>query len=173
MRDIWFISDTHFGHENIIYYANRPFECQCDMDETMIDNWNERVKPGDLVYHLGDFAMNVTTAKEARRQLNGSIRLIAGNHDDIVKYTHAGLFQRITESRNLETISPDLKGVYATHRPIMLGETVQFNVHGHIHHREAAGLHINLCVEKTNYRPVHLDELINMVQTVRNSGETK
>lgn len=139
------------------------------MDETMIDNWNERVKPEDLVYHLGDFAMNVTVAKAARPKLNGTIRLIAGNHDDLLKYASTGMFQRISESRNLETVSPQLKGVYATHRPIMLGETVQFNVHGHIHDRNSdTRRHINLCVEKTDYRPVHLDELIQMVEGVRN-----
>lgn len=167
MRDIWFISDTHFGHENIIYYAGRPFEGPEDMDETMIDLWNREVKPDDLVYHLGDFAMNLTAAKTVRKRLNGSIRLIAGNHDDLPKYAHAGLFQKITESRNLETVSRDLKGVYATHRPVMLGETVQINVHGHIHHRPAdSPRHINLSVENIEYRPIHIESLIQMVKEV-------
>lgn len=165
MRNTWFISDTHFGHENIIYYAGRPFECADDMDDTLIDNWNAVVKPQDLVYHLGDFAMNVSRAKEARAHLNGSIRLIAGNHDDIPKYASAGLFQRISESRNLGSVCDRLKGVYATHRPIVLGDTVRVNVHGHIHHRPVdTSRHINLSVEAINYRPVHLDELVEMTQ---------
>lgn len=168
MRNIWFISDTHFGHENIIYYAHRPFEGPEDMDEIMIDKWNTHVKPEDLVYHLGDFAMNSNHAKKIRPLLNGTIRLIAGNHDDIPKYAHAGLFQRITESRNLETVHSDLKGVYATHRPIILGETARINVHGHIHHRDPdSDHHINLSVEKTGYAPVHLEDLVKMVKGAR------
>lgn len=81
MRDIWFISDTHFGHENIIYYAGRPFEGATEMDEELIDAWNARVRPDDLVYHLGDFAMDAKHGVAIRRNLNGAIRLIVGNHD--------------------------------------------------------------------------------------------
>lgn len=171
MRDIWFTSDTHFGHENIIYYAGRPFEDTDDMDEAMIENWNQSVKPQDLVYHLGDFSMTATRGKEVRKLLNGTIRLVVGNHDPIMKFAQAGIFQRMTESVNLERITDRLAGVYATHRPVELGKTVQFNLHGHIHHRDTNGQRLNLSVEKTDYKPVHLETMIDQIAAVRSEEE--
>lgn len=79
MTDIWFTSDHHFGHKRIIELANRPFTSVEEMDETMIDRWNKVVAPGDLVYHLGDFAFADHTPYLGR--LKGQKRLILGNHD--------------------------------------------------------------------------------------------
>jgi len=75
------ISDTHFGHTNIIYLRNRPFNSVGEMDECLIDNWNSVVKPGDLVFHLGDFVWDVSTLEQVLPKLNGIIKLCKGNHD--------------------------------------------------------------------------------------------
>ena len=64
-REIWFISDTHFGHNNIIEYCRPHFASIDEMESAIIENWNKAVKPGDLVYHLGDFAWK--TADEFAR----------------------------------------------------------------------------------------------------------
>lgn len=77
--NIWFTSDHHFGHKRIIELARRPFASVEEMDEVMIENWNRRVKPGDMVYHLGDFAFDDHIPYLAR--LKGQKRLILGNHD--------------------------------------------------------------------------------------------
>ena len=83
MSDIWFTSDTHFCHTNIIKYCNRPFTHIDAMNEALIDNWNKVVKPGDRVYHLGDFGFaNVGKLENIFNRLKGQKYLCEGNHDD-------------------------------------------------------------------------------------------
>jgi calcineurin-like phosphoesterase family protein len=83
MNKVWWTSDTHWGHANIIRYCNRPFGSVSEMDETMIANWNAVVRPEDEIWHLGDFAHGAD-AKHVRsvfHRLNGIKRLVIGNHD--------------------------------------------------------------------------------------------
>lgn len=84
MKNIWFTSDTHFDHANIIRYCNRPFSNVDEMNETIIKNWNSLVKPDDDIYHLGDFSMSKDWSKwfYFLSRLNGNIYLIRGNHDN-------------------------------------------------------------------------------------------
>lgn len=79
--NIWFTSDTHFGHRNIIKFCNRPWNTVEEMDNALIENWNKVVKPEDIVFHLGDFAFATNGRwKEIINSLNGHIYLIVGNH---------------------------------------------------------------------------------------------
>jgi calcineurin-like phosphoesterase family protein len=87
---IWFTSDTHFGHTNIIRYCNRPFTDIDEMNNTIIRNWNSVVKHGDIIYHLGDFSLEKGLEKgndidKYTKRLNGNICLIHGNHDKSIK----------------------------------------------------------------------------------------
>ena len=81
----WLISDTHFGHEKTCTVFTRedgsplrPFSCAEEMDEFMVKAWNERVRPNDKVYHLGDVVINRKFLHILSR-LNGSKVLIRGN----------------------------------------------------------------------------------------------
>lgn len=81
---IWFTSDTHYGHSNIIKpsYSNRPFKDVTEMDEAMIENWNTFVQDEDEVYHLGDIAYaDVKRFKEIFYHLKGRKKVLKGNHD--------------------------------------------------------------------------------------------
>jgi calcineurin-like phosphoesterase family protein len=79
---VWFTSDTHYGHAHVIDYAKRPFVSVEEMDEALVSSWNAVVKPGDSVYHLGDFALTrPERAAEIVRRLKGQKFLIFGNHD--------------------------------------------------------------------------------------------
>lgn len=82
MSKLFFTADHHFGHENIIKFCNRPFVDTKEMNQTLIQRWNEKIKKNDVVYHLGDFGL---TYKENLAaiidRLNGKIHLIAGNHE--------------------------------------------------------------------------------------------
>ena len=80
---IFFTSDTHFGHANIIKYCDRPFIDANDMNEQLIANWNNVVSPDDVVYHLGDFAFgNEKSVNAIMHRLNfAHMHFIKGNHD--------------------------------------------------------------------------------------------
>ena len=76
---IYFTSDTHFGHENIIGYCERPFKNADEMDEVITSNWNALVGEDDKVYHLGDFTFGgKRAARDYFRRLNGRI-FVLGN----------------------------------------------------------------------------------------------
>lgn len=157
-RDIWFISDTHFGHGNIIGYCRPHFSSVEEMEATIIDNWNAAVKPQDLVYHLGDFAWKTSDAKRVRPLLNGAIRLIVGNHDDISALAAAGLFQRIYLWKQFRDL-----GFTASHIPMRFDQLRHGakNLHGHVH-GDLTGLedfHRDMSVESIGFKPIHYDEI--------------
>ena len=79
---VWFTADTHFRHRNIMILDHRPFKSLEEHDEELVKRWNEKVKPGDTVYHLGDFCFSgIGRSVEFKDRLNGNIILIKGNHD--------------------------------------------------------------------------------------------
>jgi len=81
-KKIWFTSDSHHGHKNIIKFSNRPFKNVDHMSEEMITSWNNHVDEDDDVYHLGDFALTSSNKTHAiLERLNGNIHLITGNHE--------------------------------------------------------------------------------------------
>ena len=76
------VSDTHFNHENVIRYSNRPYASVEEMNEALIANWNNVVKPEDVVICLGDFALgNKDDIPGIVARLNGMKILVRGNHD--------------------------------------------------------------------------------------------
>lgn len=82
MPDIYFSADTHFGHGRIIQYCNRPFKDSDEMDAAIINRFNEVLRPGDILYHLGDVAWSTYQSKNFIEQLNTKeVQLILGNHD--------------------------------------------------------------------------------------------
>ncbi len=79
----FFTADTHFHHESVIRMCGRPFGSVSDMNRTLIELWNARVRPGDTVWHLGDFALGAKPSQVSAifQQLNGRKLLVKGNHD--------------------------------------------------------------------------------------------
>lgn len=171
-RDIWLISDTHFSHQNMLKFTDsksgdlvRPgFDDYHHMNEYMIEKWNSRVKQGDIVYHLGDVFMgDKDEFKKLWPRLNGSKRLIVGNHDDVKFLASGGFFAKVTMWRMFKEF-----GLLLTHVPIHdsglyrgAGEGKQMlNVHGHIHQNPSPnGPYKNVSVEAINYTPVNIETL--------------
>ncbi len=79
---LWFTSDLHVGHGNIIGYSGRPFGDVEAMNRALVDGWNDCVDPDDEVWVLGDFALGrIETTLPMARELHGRKHLLAGNHD--------------------------------------------------------------------------------------------
>lgn len=77
----FFMADTHFGHGAIIDLCHRPFQCVEEMDGYMIERWNKKVSPNDIVYIVGDLFYKHKEPEKVLKQLKGRKRLIIGNHD--------------------------------------------------------------------------------------------
>jgi calcineurin-like phosphoesterase family protein len=87
-----FVSDTHWGHARVIEYSKRPFKSVEEMNCQLIANWNKVVAPTDVVWHLGDFAfLPYDRVKDILRQLNGTKRIVLGNHDKVIWQNKANL----------------------------------------------------------------------------------
>lgn len=177
-RNIWVISDSHFSHSNIIKYCDRPFENSTQMDWEMVDRWNSVVKPQDKVYHLGDVYMNASNGyiSNLLGKLNGHKRLILGNHDN----GKDQVLQRYFEKIDMWRMFPEF-GLLLSHVPVhknsllrkmshalknltevMLEKEGYYmtNIHGHVHNNPSPeGPYRNVCVEKTNYTPINIEEL--------------
>lgn len=164
MRNIFIVSDTHFGHSNILNFTDsetgnkiRPeFSCVEEMNEVMVDRWNSVVHDEDIVYHLGDVYFG--DGHKVLNRLKGRKRLILGNHDNgKASYLQCN-FQKVLMWR----MFPEFNCVL-THVPIHESSLykVDYNLHGHIHQQKSPSpRHINCCVEVQDYTPKHIEELI-------------
>jgi calcineurin-like phosphoesterase family protein len=182
MAEIFFISDTHFNHANILKFTNydgtpvRPnFKDVQDMNEQMINNWNAVIKPQDKVYHLGDVAFgNVKDLHPIMNRLNGHKRLILGNHDGF----DIGVYQKYFRIEPCWRQFRDMpKKFICTHVPVHVSSLFSnkgkvWNVHGHVHGNNVKwnnsvdpkaaddNNYINISVEKIDYKPVHIEDLM-------------
>ena len=170
-EDVFFTSDTHFNHKNIIRYCNRPWNSGKDvngqlivsddnvneMNEAIISSWNKVVPPNALVWHLGDFALgDRSKIPEIVARLNGRINLVLGNHDhkDVKRFLNAG-FNRVYDHPVLIN-----KFVILTHEPLefLNVNCPFFQIFGHVHDSEHyktwSKTGACVCVERHDYAPV-------------------
>ncbi|MFA7408537.1 MAG: hypothetical protein WCY93_12045, partial [Anaerolineaceae bacterium] len=154
-RDIWFTSDQHWCHANILKFTMpdgslvRPeFSSVEEMDEVMIERWNSVVKPGDIVWHGGDITMNAQKFRnEILPRLNGRKRITVGNHDPIMELVHMRAFQKMVTIRRF-----DEYGFVLSHIPLQIDsmwnwrqQKTMLGIHGHIHRHDAPpGPYLNI-----------------------------
>lgn len=153
MKKYFVIADTHFGHEKIIDYCNRPFANVEEMDEQLVKLWNETVGKNDNVFVLGDFAFGKQKISKITPLLNGRKTLINGNHDSYSNeyYRKCGFYE-------VSSYPIVFEGFYLlSHRPMELSETTPyFNFYGHIHNdSKYIDNSTSKCisVERIGYRP--------------------
>lgn len=169
IHEKWFISDTHFGHSNMLKFKNddgtpvRGFKTTFEMDETMIQNWNSVVKDNDYVYHLGDVTFRYDGYfNNIMSRLKGHKRLIVGNHDRLKNPNLFHWFEKVEYWKGFSK-----ENFTASHMPQLLDALRDgaFNVHGHTHGRSRKEKnYINVCVEVRNYTPVHMDTILEEIK---------
>lgn len=159
---IYFTSDTHFFHDNIIGYCDRPFLNTQMMNEVLIERWNRVVKPEDTIYHLGDFSMGVKeNIPVILERLNGYKILIRGNHDRSAEYMKQSGFNEVHEKMFLNT---EYGMMFLAHIPTPNGhwaETAKYHLCGHVHDlwikKESM---INVGTDVWDFTPRTISELV-------------
>lgn len=162
---VWFTSDLHINHDNIIKYCKRPFTSTEDMNESLIKRWNSKVSQDDIVYVVGDvFLGDPAQAAPIVQRLNGKKILILGNHDRSPKTMIASGFNEV--HRRLEITLRDGRKALLSHKPLpeMLLREYDLQIHGHRHVEPAvSGKRINVCVDLWGYEPVHESEICDII----------
>lgn len=177
MANVFLYSDPHFGHAGVCSFMRldgitklRPFDTAEEMDEVLVDNWNNIVTTKDKTYILGDVAINKKALKILHR-LNGDKVLIKGNHD-IYKLSDYTPYFRDIRAYHV------LSGMILSHIPIHPDSLGRFGcqIHGHLHEKRvrlARGFdhktgnilygdeidprYYNVSVEQIDYTPISLE----------------
>ena len=183
---IFFCSDTHFGHFNILKYEpKRVLEIfnylkskNINVEkmtvelmsllhtEMLVSRWNEVVSNDDIVYFLGDFALcNNKEAEKIGRRLNGHKVIILGNHD-YKKHKYSYTLEKHFKACGFERVEFNpiiLKGKFIlSHEPIDINNNFYYNIYGHVHSNEQFETKTDssfcCCLDRHNYYPVELEE---------------
>jgi calcineurin-like phosphoesterase family protein len=184
MPAVFLVSDTHFGHAGVCRFTHpddpevklRPWTDPAEMDEEMIRRWNDRVRPSDKVYHLGDVVINRKALKTLAR-LNGDKVLIRGNHDIFRDEEYQEHFRELRAYHVMN-------GMILSHIPVHEASLGRFgtNIHGHLHAsrvKKARGVDAKtgailyskendvryycVCVEQTDFAPILLEDIYKRI----------
>lgn len=175
MAKTFLISDTHFGHKNILKFLRedgtplRRFDSIDEHDDYLIYRWNAAVGVNDKVYHLGDVGFkNFTALATTFNKLNGTKVLIKGNHDNLKLSQYAQLFKDV---RSYHVLDKFILSHIPIH-PFSIGRWVG-NVHGHLHDKGLENeRYLNVSVERLiDYTPIDFEEIRAMFKD-RNAGKT-
>jgi len=175
MNKIFIISDTHFGHSNIIRYEDRPYNDIEEMNDSLIKNWNQVVKNNDIIFHLGDFAFaNKEGLKELINALNGRKMLIMGNHDRQIN-RHPKYWRDIGFEEVFKYPIIYKEFFILSHEPVYLNENMPYvNIHGHIHSTKYSYRgYFNACVENINYTPIEFEAIKKIIRKNNENFNTR
>lgn len=146
-QNIFFISDLHVGHKNVIKYDNRPYSNLEEMHTDIIKRWNETVQPEDIVYYLGDLSFTRSdTAKWFVNSINGKIYFIMGNHDSMKNIINLNRWENVheygteifvkDEDNKKARGSQGYQQIIMSHYPILSWNRQHYGswmIHGHAH----------------------------------------
>lgn len=141
-QNVFFASDYHFCHGNVIKYDGRPFNDVEEMNERLILNWNSVVGEKDIVFYLGDLSFDRGSGETERivNELNGTIHFILGNHDNEKDIKKLNRFESVSDYVNLSITDLDnprkKQGIMMMHYPILSWDKAHhgdWHLHGHSH----------------------------------------
>ena len=184
MPSVFLYSDPHFGHAGVCRFVRddgvtklRPWDDPAEMDEELVRRYNDRVRPGDKCYFLGDVVINRRALKTLHR-LNGDKVLIRGNHDIFRDEEYRTYFRELRAYHVLN-------GMILSHIPVHEASLGRFgvNIHGHLHAsrvKRARGVDAKTgavlygteidprywcaCVEQTDFAPILLEDAVKRIQ---------
>ena len=175
---VFFTSDTHFYHANIINFCGRPFKSVEVMNETLIANWNSVVGPDDIVFHLGDFCLGGSAEwTNILNRLNGKIYLIVGNHD--IKNLRQGYYSHFEHIAMQMHIEVGKQKIYLNHCPFLCyGGAYRdtWQLFGHVHTSkqntgiDAPRLHMlfptqyDVGVDNNDFTPVSFEQVKRIIE---------
>lgn len=185
---IWFTSDEHYDHKNVIPYCDRPFKDIDEMREGLIERHNALVRRNDIVWHLGDFSFKKATVSEVVPRLNGLHYLVAGNHDIChpincksdekknrlrLEYEAIGFMMVYPRDVWCEEVRARLSHFPYKHsahderfQNLLPKDDGSWLLHGHVHKSWAENKRqINVGVDVRNYAPISLDEVLAIMKT--------
>lgn len=176
MNNIFFTSDQHFHHTNILKFTKRPYTTVEEMNESFIEWNNNNVKDNDEVWNLGDFSFgNLEQTLKVMTRLKGKQNLILGNHCHIIrnnKNTFSKYFYSIQDMRELKI---DKKKLVLCHYPMRSWNNSNYGsyqLHGHLHGAMAPyGRSVDVGIDspwitgKPEWRPFHFDEISEYLKT--------
>jgi len=176
MKNIYFTSDTHYGHSNIIKYCNRPFIDVNEMNKELIENWNSVVDDNDDIYQLGDFSFG--NPVRYMSLLNGNIISIRGNHDrdnicrtwiQRMDFEYGGYKFLINHRPVFRPGTPDPYNDGERYGTVNLDD-YDYILCGHIHEKwKVKQKNINVGVDVWGFKPVSIEEIIELIKTIENA----
>jgi calcineurin-like phosphoesterase family protein len=185
---IWFTSDTHFNHSNIIKYCKRPFEDVEEMNQILIDNWNMVVAEDDLIICCGDFSLgNSNNAIQILNRLNGYKILIKGNHEKSVlgskgakEYFDGGIYDLLEITIIDEEVSDGFQDIILCHYPMIVWDKSHrgsWQLFGHVHgmldgDKRLSPNQMDVGVDSNGFRPISYQEVKEII-TIQNLDRIK
>lgn len=162
---VFFTSDWHLDHANIIKYSNRPFTSVGEMNQTIIDNVNVKVGPDDTLYFLGDFCFNIKRYEEFRRAIQcKNLHLIYGNHDRAIQLNTylQGLFSSCQHMLQIQFNNKSIVLCHYALRTWNKSHRGTWSLYGHSHGSlpdDPNLLSFDVGVDCHNFQPLSFDDV--------------
>lgn len=193
-KNVFFTSDFHLFHNNVLKFDNRPFENVYEMHHVIEKNWNEIVQENDVVIYLGDLSFARREDKEIvdsmLNRLKGEIHFVMGNHDKIEEMRKITRFKTVSDYLEVRITHPIISGVGSSmltktetlfccmHYPIYSWNKSHHgsimchgHCHGNLHHGEDTSFYNNRKVIDVgcmlhDYKPISYSQVIEKLSHV-------